>query len=202
MHRDTAAAGHVEKVAESVFREESGRIIATLIRISGSFDKAEEAMQEAFAAALSAWPEKGIPLSPVAWIIAAAQRKLIDQSRREKTKREKEDSLRYETPSTIQPDEFIEEAMHFPDDRLRLMFTCCHPAINQEAQVALTLRTLGGLTTPEIAQGVSDAGSDVGAEAGAGQAQDPGRGDSLRGAAGARVGGAPGIGAGGDLPDF
>ena len=157
MHRDTAAAGHVpddeaRAVAEGVFRAESGRIIATLIRISGSFDRAEEAMQEAFAAALSAWPEKGIPQSPVAWIIAAAQRKLIDQSRREKTKREKEDSLRYETPSTIQPDEFIEEAMHFPDDRLRLMFTCCHPAINEQAQVALTLRTLGGLTTPEIAR--------------------------------------------------
>jgi RNA polymerase sigma-70 factor, ECF subfamily len=152
MHRDTAAAGPVESVAESVFRSESGRIMATLIRISGSFDRAEEAMQEAFAAALAAWPEKGLPHSPAAWIIAAAHRKLIDQSRREKTKREKEDSLRYETPSVIQPDEWIEEGMQFPDDRLRLMFTCCHPAINQEAQVALTLRTLGGLTTPEIAK--------------------------------------------------
>src|SRR5271163_2175520 len=157
MHRDTAAAGQVavnqaRAVAEGVFRTESGRIIATLIRISGSFDRAEEAMQEAFAAALSVWPEKGIPQSPVAWIIAAAHRKIIDQSRREKTKREKEDSLRYETPSTIQPDEYIEEAMHFPDDRLRLMFTCCHPALNEQAQVALTLRTLGGLTTPEIAR--------------------------------------------------
>ena len=152
MHRDTTAAGPAKSVAESVFRAESGRIIATLIRISGSFDRAEEAMQEAFAAALSAWPEKGVPQSPAAWIIAAAHRKLIDQSRREKTKREKEDSLRYETPSVIQPDEWTEDAMQFPDDRLRLMFTCCHPAINQEAQVALTLRTLGGLTTPEIAR--------------------------------------------------
>jgi len=152
MHRDTAVAGPVQEVAEAVFRAESGRIIATLIRISGSFDRAEEAMQEAFAAALAAWAEKGVPQNPAAWIIAAAHRKLIDQSRREKTKREKEDSIRYETPSVSQPEEFTEETMQLPDDRLRLMFTCCHPAINQEAQVALTLRTLGGLTTPEIAK--------------------------------------------------
>ncbi len=138
--------------AETVFRAESGRIVATLIRISGSFDRAEEAMQEAFAAALLAWPEKGIPDNPAAWITAAAHRKLIDFSRREKTKREKEGALRYETPSTALPDDLSENGMHFPDDRLRLMFTCCHPAINQEAQVALTLRTLGGLTTPEIAR--------------------------------------------------
>src|SRR3984957_16096839 len=144
----------IRAAAESVFRAESGRIIATLIRISGSFDRAEEAMQEAFAAALVAWPEKGIPQSPSAWIIATAHRKLIDYSRREKTHREKEDSLRYETPSAMVPDHLISEeaSMHFPDDRLRLIFTCCHPAINQEAQVALTLRTLGGLTTAEIAR--------------------------------------------------
>src|SRR6516164_1688320 len=84
-------------VAEAVFRQEYGRIIATLIRISGSFDRAEEAMQEAFAAALVSWPEKGIPQNPAAWITAAAHRKLIDQSRRDRTKREKQDSLRYET---------------------------------------------------------------------------------------------------------
>ncbi len=144
----------IRAAAESVFRVESGRIIATLIRISGSFDRAEEAMQEAFAAALSSWPEKGIPQSPAAWIVATAHRKLIDYSRREKTHRDKEDSLRYETPSATVPDDLINEeaSMHFPDDRLRLIFTCCHPAINQEAQVALTLRTLGGLTTLEIAK--------------------------------------------------
>jgi RNA polymerase sigma-70 factor (ECF subfamily) len=144
----------IRTAAESVFRSESGRIIATLIRISGSFDRAEEAMQEAFASALVSWPEKGIPQNPAAWIITSAHRKLIDYSRREKTQRDKEDSLRYETPSTLVPDDLIgeEASMHFPDDRLRLIFTCCHPAINQEAQVALTLRTLGGLTTPEIAK--------------------------------------------------
>jgi RNA polymerase sigma-70 factor (ECF subfamily) len=146
--------------AESVFRQESGRIVATLIRISGSFDRAEEAMQEAFAAALASWPEKGIPQNPAAWITAAAHRKLIDQSRRERTKREKQDSLRYETEAFVQTGAFakgdgpeLEDAsMRFPDDRLRLIFTCCHPALNQEGQVALTLRTLGGLSTPEIAK--------------------------------------------------
>jgi RNA polymerase sigma-70 factor, ECF subfamily len=139
---------------EAVFRQESGRIVATLIRISGSFDRAEEALQEAFASALAAWPASGIPLNPSAWITAAAHRKLIDQSRREKTRREKQDSLRYETEALSQPPDFgIDElSMHFPDDRLRLMFTCCHPALNPEGQVALTLRTLGGLTTTEIAK--------------------------------------------------
>ena len=97
----------IRSAAESVFRAESGRIIATLIRISGSFDRAEEAMQEAFASALVSWEEKGIPQSPSAWIIAAAHRKLIDYSRRERTKREKEDSLRYETPSVELPGNYL-----------------------------------------------------------------------------------------------
>jgi RNA polymerase sigma-70 factor (ECF subfamily) len=137
-----------------VFRQESGRIIATLIRLARSFDRAEEAMQEAFAAALAAWPEKGIPQNPAAWITAAAHRKLIDQGRRERTRVEKQDALRYESPSATLPDDWSgdDSAMHVPDDRLRLMFTCCHPALNQEGQVALTLRTLGGLTTGEIAR--------------------------------------------------
>ena len=140
--------------AESVFRQQSGRIIATLIRISGSFDLAEEAMQDAFAAALARWPVAGIPDNPVAWITTAAHRKLIDSLRRDRTRREKQDPLRYETPISVQPDETSLDAssMNYPDDRLRLIFTCCHPAINTEAQVALTLRTLGGLTTPEIAR--------------------------------------------------
>ncbi|HEY6307644.1 MAG TPA: RNA polymerase sigma factor [Candidatus Angelobacter sp.] len=149
----------VETIVESVFRQESGRIIATLIRLAGSFDRAEEAMQEAFAAALTNWPAKGVPENPGAWITSVAHRKLIDQGRRERVRREKQDSLQYETPSIHQPeaDSFdldLSDAatMTYPDDRLRLIFTCCHPALNQEAQVALTLRTLGGLTTPEIAR--------------------------------------------------
>ena len=139
---------------ESVFRQESGRIVASLIRISGSFDRAEEALQEAFAAALASWPEKGVPANPAAWIMSAAHRRLIDAVRRDHTRVEKQDSLRYETESAAAPPALHseEDDMHLPDDRLRLIFTCCHPALNPEAQVALTLRTLGGLTTPEIAK--------------------------------------------------
>ncbi len=137
---------------ESVFREESGRIIATLIRLSGSFDRAEEAMQEAFTAALSTWPEKGVPNNPGAWITAVAQRRLIDAVRREQTRTEKQDAILYETPTVQLPADLSDDTMQYPDDRLRLIFTCCHPALNLEAQVALTLRTLGGLTTPEIAR--------------------------------------------------
>ncbi len=144
--------GEVGSQIESVFREESGRIIATLIRLSGSFDRAEEAMQEAFAAALATWPEKGVPNNPGAWITAVAQRRLIDAVRRENTRVEKQDAILYETPTVQLPADLPDEAMEYPDDRLRLIFTCCHPALNLEAQVALTLRTLGGLTTPEIAR--------------------------------------------------
>ncbi len=144
----------VRSAAESVFRQESGRIIASLIRVSGSFDRAEEAVQEAFAAALASWPSKGIPENPAAWVMTAAHRKLIDAVRRDQTRLEKQDPLKYETAiaSTSEEENLDEAAMHFPDDRLRLIFTCCHPAINVEAQVALTLRTLGGLSTPEIAK--------------------------------------------------
>ncbi|HLK63813.1 MAG TPA: sigma-70 family RNA polymerase sigma factor [Bryobacteraceae bacterium] len=140
-------------VAEAVFREASGRILACLIRISGSFDRAEEALQEAFASALAAWQENGVPENAAAWIMASAHRKLIDAVRRENTRRVKHDWLRYaaELASTVDP-EIGEPAMDLADDRLRLIFTCCHPALNQEAQVALTLRTLGGLTTLEIAK--------------------------------------------------
>lgn len=141
----------IRGAAESVFRRESGRIIAGLIRISGSFDSAEEAMQEAFASALADWQQKGIPSNPAAWVMAAAHRKLIDAARRENTRRKTQDSLTYETASISEP-ECEEAIMQFPDDRLRLIFTCCHPALNNEAQVALTLRTLGGLSTPEIAK--------------------------------------------------
>jgi len=143
----------VRAAAEAVFRRESGRIIAGLIRISGSFDRAEEAMQDSFAAALSAWSASGIPNNPAAWIMTSAHRKLIDAARRERTRREKHDAIEYETARAAPPPEpDFGDPMHFPDDRLRLIFTCCHPALNAEARVALTLRTLGGLTTSEIAR--------------------------------------------------
>lgn len=143
-----------QSTIEAVFRQESGRILATLIRISGSFDLAEEAMQEAFATAVDSWPSKGVPDNPGAWLTSVAHRKLVDHSRRERTRREKQGPLMYETPTSYELDANMDEVetLTFPDDRLRLIFTCCHPALHQEAQVALTLRTLGGLTTPEIAR--------------------------------------------------
>jgi RNA polymerase sigma-70 factor (ECF subfamily) len=136
---------------ESVFRTESGRIIAGLIRISHSFDLAEEAMQDAFAAAVVSWRTEGIPCNPAAWIATTARRKLIDYVRREQTRRNHEGQLLYEYESRSCA---IDEEMSrpFEDDRLSLIFTCCHPALNLQAQVALTLRTLGGLTTAEIAR--------------------------------------------------
>lgn len=141
---------------EEVFRRESGRIVAGLIRVSQSFDLAEEAMQDAFASALVDWQRNGLPMNPAAWINAAAHRKLIDYARRDQTRRSNQDQLLYETPKSIAPlpvyGQASVEEMNIPDDRLRLIFTCCHPALNAEAQVGLTLRTLGGLTTPEIAR--------------------------------------------------
>jgi RNA polymerase sigma-70 factor (ECF subfamily) len=147
--------GDILSIAESVFREQSGRILAGLIRISGSFDLAEDALQESFTSALNSWTANGIPANPGAWILTVAHRKLIDAVRRERTRLEKQDSIAYGISATSLPNEAQESSeteMPFPDDRLRLMFTCCHPALNVEAQVALTLRTLGGLSTPEIAR--------------------------------------------------
>ena len=140
--------------AEAVFRREHGRIIASLIRLCGSFDRAEEAMQEAFAAALRHWGEHGVPDNPAAWITAAAYRKLIDARRRERTRREKLPLLEYEAALTNTEEPALPETLpsDIPVDRLRLIFTCCHPALHREAQIALTLRTLGGLSTGEIAR--------------------------------------------------
>jgi RNA polymerase sigma-70 factor, ECF subfamily len=143
----------ISSIAESTYRHEFGRIIAKLIRICGSIDLAEDALQDAFASALTSWREKGVPEDPAAWIIAVAYRKLISEARREQTKRTKHDAFSYEWLRTVRRDGSIEEpCMDGPDDRLRLIFTCCHPALSREAQIALTLRTLGGLTTVEIAK--------------------------------------------------
>ncbi len=144
----------VRASVERVFRCEHGRIIAGLIRRCGSFDRAEEAMQEAFAAALRHWVERGVPDNPAGWVTTAAHRKLIDASRRERTRREKQLQLEQEIATEASDDPAPPEASacEIPDDRLRLIFTCCHPALNREAQIALTLRTLGGLATGEIAR--------------------------------------------------
>src|SRR5687768_17505466 len=138
---------------EQVFRAEYGRIIATLIRTSGSFDLAEEALQEAFTSAASTWKRDGAPRNPGAWLTTVAHRKLLDAVRRDQTRTNKQAEVEYET-TRLQP--FAElplpdDSVEYPDDRLRLIFTCCHPSLSREAQVALTLRTLGGLTTTEIA---------------------------------------------------
>ena len=128
--------------------------MASLIRLSGSFDLAEEALRDAVILALRAWTEAGVPDNPAAWITTAARRKLIDAARRERTRREKHPALRYESAAWQDPDTSFEAEFSpdMPDDRLRLIFTCCHPALHIEAQIALTLRTLGGLTTAEIAR--------------------------------------------------
>jgi len=139
---------------EQVFREQYGRIIATLIRLSGSFDLAEESLQEAFVSAAASWEREGPPRNPGAWLTTTAHRKLLDALRREKTKTDKRTELEYEIERLHPYDELAppEETVEYPDDRLRLIFTCCHPSLSRETQVALTLRTLGGLTTVEIAR--------------------------------------------------
>ena len=149
-----ASMPRASEILEEIFRAEYGRIVATLIRISGSFDLAEESLQEAFASAAANWEKDGAPRNAGAWLTAVAHRKLLDAVRREKTKAEKQPELEYEVERLQSYDapSLLEEGLEYPDDRLRLIFTCCHPSLSREAQVALTLRTLGGLTTTEIAR--------------------------------------------------
>jgi RNA polymerase sigma-70 factor (ECF subfamily) len=132
---------------EQAFRDRWGRVLAALIGFLGDFDLAEEAAQEAFAIAAERWPRDGMPASPDAWLITTARNRAIDRIRRDRTLAEKTRLL--EVPEA-EEDEMDEGT--FPDERLELIFTCCHPALGMDAQVALTLRTLGGLTTTEIAQ--------------------------------------------------
>lgn len=138
---------------EQVFREEYGRIISTLIRTSGSFDLAEEALQEAFISAASTWERNGAPRNAGAWLTTVAHRKLLDAVRRDKTRTDKQAEIEYEASRLhlFAEPALPDDSLEYPDDRLRLIFTCCHPSLSREAQVALTLRTLGGLTTTEIA---------------------------------------------------
>src|SRR3979490_3058878 len=144
MHLEASAA------VEAVYNSDWGRIVATLIRSFGDFDVAEEAAQEAFAAAVDQWRDSGIPDSPPAWIIQTARHKAIDRIRRQTRFKEKVESYALKLNSTIEEPECFSDEI--PDDRLRLIFTCCHPALAPEAQVALTLRTLCGLETDEIAR--------------------------------------------------
>ena len=140
----------VNAAVDDVYRADWGRIVATLIRSFGDFDIAEEAAQEAFAAAVKQWPNEGVPASPAAWIIQTAKHKAVDRLRRQTRFQEKAESYAQEQPTTTQQPELMDNEI--PDDRLRLIFTCCHPALAPESQVALTLRTLCGLETDEIAR--------------------------------------------------
>jgi RNA polymerase sigma-70 factor (ECF subfamily) len=132
---------------EQVFREESGRAVATLIRLFGDIDVAEEAVQDAFLVAAESWPATGVPPNPGGWIVTTARNRAIDRFRRESSRYD-----RYVEAARLEPSDERIEVDPLSDDRLRLIFTCCHPAIAPAAQVALTLRLLGGLQTPEIAR--------------------------------------------------
>jgi RNA polymerase sigma-70 factor (ECF subfamily) len=131
-----------------IFRQESGRTVAILVRLFGDIDIAEEAVQEAFAVAVERWPSTGLPPNPGAWITTTARNKAIDRMRREGTRHERHVQAARERADD---DDLPSEAGPVTDDRLRLIFTCCHPALAPSAQIALTLRLLGGLQTPEIA---------------------------------------------------
>jgi RNA polymerase sigma-70 factor, ECF subfamily len=145
------AAAH--ELVDRLFREESGRAVATLIRVLGDFDLAEEAVQDAFVKAVETWPVQGVPRNPAAWITTTARNAAIDRLRRRRRLVEKTAELQREADGTGEATE-METGIDADgiDDRLRLIFTCCHPALAPDARVALTLRTLGGLTTPEIAR--------------------------------------------------
>ena len=144
---------------DAVFRREAGRCTATLIRVLGDLDLAEDAVAEAFAIAVEQWPQRGMPANPGGWITTTARNRAIDRLRREATRGDRHLAAHRLSTDTMEPDHdpeldrldaFVDVV---PDDQLRLMFLCCHPALASEAQVALTLRLLGGLDTPEIARG-------------------------------------------------
>jgi RNA polymerase sigma-70 factor, ECF subfamily len=132
---------------ERVFREQYGRAVAVLVRVFGDIDVAEEAVQEAFITAVSQWPERGLPPAPAGWIITTARNRAIDRLRRESSRED-----RHAQAALMHARDEPAEESAVQDDRLRLIFTCCHPALSMPARVALTLRLLGGLSTPEIAR--------------------------------------------------
>ena len=135
---------------EQVFRDEWGRVVASLVGFLGDIELAEDAAQEAFATAAERWPRDGAPVNPTGWLITTARNRAIDRIRRERTLAAKTDQLERELREGSE--DAMEEVATFPDERLELIFTCCHPALALDAQVGLTLRTLGGLSTEEIAR--------------------------------------------------
>ncbi len=137
---------------DEVYRREAGRVLATLIRLLGDFDRAEEARQEAFAAALEQWPSGGVPANPRAWLVNVGRNKAIDGLRRMALFRDKVAALESAAPAQSADPAHVDDDGEFGDDRLRLVFTCCHPALNVEARIALTLRTVCGLSTQAVAR--------------------------------------------------
>jgi RNA polymerase sigma-70 factor, ECF subfamily len=135
---------------EQLFREDWGRVLASLVGFLGDIELAEDAAQDAFAIAAERWPRDGLPPNPTAWLITTARNRAIDRIRRERRLAAKTEQLEHELRD--QSEESMDETATFPDERLELIFTCCHPALALEAQVGLTLRTLGGLSTEEIAR--------------------------------------------------
>src|SRR5271170_8047356 len=139
-------------ILEQLYREEFGRIVASLIHLVGDFDLAEDAAQEAFATAVQQWRREGIPQNPRAWIVGTARHKAIDRIRRQaRFSERREELIRMLEQEGADPEGSAEKGV-LADERLRLIFTCCHPALARDAQVALALRTLCGLTTEEIAK--------------------------------------------------
>ena len=135
-----------------IYREESPRALATLIRLLGDFDAAEEALQEAFAIAVTQWERDGVPANPRAWLISTGRNRTVDRIRRDDRFVRFTNTLALPSEPVVMPEEPRDDADGVEDDRLRLIFTCCHPALARESQVALTLRTVCGLTTEEIAR--------------------------------------------------
>jgi RNA polymerase sigma-70 factor, ECF subfamily len=142
----------VVAILERVFRDQWGYVLAALIGFLGDFDLAEEAAQEAFTIAAERWPRDGIPTAPGSWLITTARRRAIDRIRRQRVLEAKTRLLEAREIEGGFEDDALDDTTIFPDERLELVFTCCHPALATEAQVALTLRTLGGLNTDEIAR--------------------------------------------------
>ncbi|HEY4412810.1 MAG TPA: sigma-70 family RNA polymerase sigma factor, partial [Gaiellaceae bacterium] len=144
--RHAPGAGERITTLEQLFREEHGRVLATLIGVLGDFDLAEDALQDAVAVAVERWLSEGVPANPAGWLVTVAKNRAVDRIRRDRT-------LRRKTELLVEPEtEPMEEETAIPDERLSLVFACCHPALGIEAQIALTLRSLGGLETDEIAR--------------------------------------------------
>jgi RNA polymerase sigma-70 factor (ECF subfamily) len=141
----------VREIVDRIYRDDSRRVLATLIRLFGDFDIAEEALHDAFVAAIERWPVEGVPVNPRTWLVSAGRFKAIDQLRRRAAFDERLPEIERQLTELAEHEPVIAESGDIADDRLRLVFTCCHPALSADAQVALTLHTIGGLTTEEIA---------------------------------------------------